>query len=152
MHRSDVPLTHRNLPLVLLQVRELVMARFRPMLNEAGVTEQQWRVLRALLSEGPLEPRQLVEVCCLASPSLVGILARMEDMGLVKRKPFANDQRRLMVSASSKGKRLAARLAPQIEAIYAQLESDMGLEVAGALYATLDAVASSLSPILGKDG
>ncbi|MDE2417979.1 MAG: homoprotocatechuate degradation operon regulator HpaR [Burkholderiales bacterium] len=145
MPMPKVPLTHRNLPLVLLQVRELVMARFRPMLNEAGVTEQQWRVLRALLSEGPLEPRQLVEVCCLSSPSLVGILARMEDLGLVKRKPFASDQRRVLVSASPKGKRLAARFAPQIEAIYAQLESDMGVEIASGLYETLDAVSSSLT-------
>lgn len=43
------PLRHRNLPQLLLQSREALMQRFRPMLNELGVTEQQWRILRALL-------------------------------------------------------------------------------------------------------
>ncbi|TAL86308.1 MAG: homoprotocatechuate degradation operon regulator HpaR, partial [Candidimonas sp.] len=32
---------HRNLPHLLLNARETLMAHFRPILNEAGVTEQQ---------------------------------------------------------------------------------------------------------------
>lgn len=139
-------LSRRNLPLLLLQVRELVMARFRPMLNEAGVTEQQWRVLRAVLSEGALEPRQIVEICCLSSASLVGILARMEDLGLITRERMAGDQRRVLVSPSVMGQALADRLAPQIDAIYAQMEIDMGDEAILHLFSTLDAVQARLSP------
>ena len=138
-------LSRRNLPLLLLQVRELVMARFRPMLNEAGVTEQQWRVLRAVLSDGALEPRQIVEICCLSSASLVGILARMEDMGLITRERMAGDQRRVLVSPSAVGQELAARLAPQIDAIYAQMETDMGDEATLHLFNTLDAVQARLA-------
>lgn len=137
-------LPRHNLPLLLLQVRELVMARFRPMLNEEGVTEQQWRVLRALLGEGPLEPRQIVQVCCLSSASLVGILKRMEDLGLIKRQRFQDDQRRVRVSPSLKGQRMAARLTPRIDAIYAQLESDMGSDIAAHLYGTLHAMQARL--------
>ena len=33
------------------------MSRFRPVLNQHGVTEQQWRILRVLLDEDGLEPR-----------------------------------------------------------------------------------------------
>ena len=139
---SDIP--RRNLPLMLLQVRELVMSRFRPMLNEAGVTEPQWRVLRALLGEGALEPRQIVEICCLSSASLVGILVRMEDLGLIIRKKVEGDQRRVRVTPSAKGRRLAAKLAPQIQVLYAQLESDLGAEVLGSLITTLDAVQAKL--------
>jgi hypothetical protein len=41
---SDPPrFAHRNLPLLLLQARESVIGRFRPVLNAHGVTEQQWR-------------------------------------------------------------------------------------------------------------
>ena len=79
---SDLPtpahIRHRNLPLLLLQARERVIARFRPILNEHGVTEQQWRIVRALLERGPLEPRQIVDVCRISSPSLAGVLARMQ--------------------------------------------------------------------------
>jgi homoprotocatechuate degradation regulator HpaR len=114
------------------------------MLNEAGVTEQQWRVLRALLGDGPLEPRHIVEICCLSSASLVGILARMEDLGLVTRERMEGDQRRVLVSVSAKGQRLADRLAPRIESIYSQLESDIGLDIAETLYETLDAMSARL--------
>jgi hypothetical protein len=51
---------HRNLPLLLLQAREGVIAHFRPILHAHGLTEQQWRIVRALLDQGPLEPRQIV--------------------------------------------------------------------------------------------
>ena len=145
MPMSRTPVSRRNLPLLLLQVRELVMARFRPMLNEAGVTEQQWRVLRALLSEGPLEPRQIGEFCCLSSASLVGILGRMEDLGLVKRQRLEGDQRRVLVSPSAKSQQLAEKLAPQIELIYTQLETDMGSDIAEQLHSTLDAIQGRLS-------
>ena len=41
MQRPIKSLKHRNLPLLLLQAREEVFSRFRPLLNDAGVTEQQ---------------------------------------------------------------------------------------------------------------
>lgn len=143
VHRT--PLKHRNLPLLLLlQAREGIFARFRPLLNAVGLTEQQWRVIRALLDHGPLEPRQIGEICCLSSPSLAGILARMDDMGLVQRERLEHDQRRVMVSVTDKGQTLAAELAPQIEDTYAQLEADIGEEFAQELYQTLDRLLSKL--------
>ena len=41
----------QSLPMALLRAREAVMRRFRPGLRCHGVTEQQWRVLRALAEE-----------------------------------------------------------------------------------------------------
>ena len=86
---------HRNLPLLLLQARERLMARFRPILNEHGVTEQQWRIIRALLDAGTLEPREIGEICRISSPSLAGMLARMDELGLVARRPAVQDQPRV---------------------------------------------------------
>ena len=57
MISEPIELRHRNLPLLLLQAREHVIARFRPILNANGITEQQWRIVRALIDTGPLEPR-----------------------------------------------------------------------------------------------
>ncbi|WP_198970713.1 homoprotocatechuate degradation operon regulator HpaR [Xylophilus sp. ASV27] len=144
MHSLSPGIAHRNLPLLFLQARESVFARFRPILNAAGVTEQQWRVLRALLEHGPLEPRQIGDVCRLSSPSLAGILARMADNGLVLRERLENDQRRVMVSVTAKGHELAANLAPTIEAAYRALESEFGVDFIERLYATLDEVISRL--------
>ena len=40
----------RSLPMSLLRAREAVMRQFRPSLRSHGLTEQQWRILRALLA------------------------------------------------------------------------------------------------------
>ena len=67
MNNLAAAFTHRNLPRLLLQARESVIAHFRPILKAHGLTEQQWRVLRALVDAGPLEPlieelSQLVDI------------------------------------------------------------------------------------------
>jgi homoprotocatechuate degradation regulator HpaR len=136
--RRAAGLRHRNLPLLLLQAREGVLARFRPILNAAGLTEQQWRVIRALLADGPLEPRQIGALCCISSPSLAGVLARMDVMGLVTRERTAQDHRRVLVSLTRRSRELAAAIAPQVEAVYAQLEAQIGADFVQRFYATLD--------------
>ena len=135
---ADPPVKHRNLPLLLLQARDHVMSRFRPILNRHGVTEQQWRIVRLLLGTGSLEPREIGELCRISSPSLTGVLARMEELGLVSRKRFEKDQRRVNVSLTQKSRQLAVLMAPEIDATYQQLERMLGDEFCGQLYATLD--------------
>jgi homoprotocatechuate degradation regulator HpaR len=131
-------LVHRNLPLLLLQARESVLTQFRPILKAHGLTEQQWRVVRALVERGPLEPRQIVEHCRLSSPSLAGVLARMETQGLITRTAHTADRRRQTVAASARSAALAGRIAPQIERTYATLEAQLGPVFVRQLYAALD--------------
>src|ERR1022692_4318264 len=140
MRSKPAPLKHRNLPLLMLRAREHVIGRFRPLLNAHGITEQQWRIVRVLLEAGALEPREIGELCRLSSPSLAGVLARMEEIGLVTRKRLAHDQRRLRVSLTPKSRALAARMAPQIEAVYARVEQLLGKEFCQHLYGALDNV------------
>ena len=135
---SAAPFRHRNLPLLLLQARERVIGHFRPALNAAGVTEQQWRIIRALLELGPLEPRQIVTLCAISSPSLAGVLARMDDLGLVKRVRLDHDARRVQVSLTAQSRALARSLAPQIEAVYAAIEQRIGHRFTQDFYRTLD--------------
>jgi len=143
---------HRNLPLLLLQAREAVLARFRPILNEEGVTEQQWRVLRALAEQGPLEQRQIAEACRISSPSLAGVLARMDELGLVQRERLAEDQRRVLVSLTAKSRALAQRMAPRIEATYRALEAQLGSSFVAQAYATLDELVARLGGMGGSGG
>lgn len=143
---ADLPL-RRNLPLLLLQVREAVMARFRGILNAHGVTEQQWRVIRALLEQSPLEPRQICERCRLLSASAAGVLARMEDLGLVRRERMAGDQRRVQVSITPKSRALARRIAPLAAAEYARIEQAVGRERLAQVYATLDELVERLAAL-----
>jgi homoprotocatechuate degradation regulator HpaR len=146
MADSSRPIVHRNLPLLLLRARESVFAHFRPILNAHGVTEQQWRILRTLMDTGPLEPRQVCEVCCISSPSLAGILARMDDLGFVTRQRLDHDQRRLLVSLTPKSRALCKAMAPEIDAMYQQLEARIGTEFTERFYATLDELIETLAP------
>jgi homoprotocatechuate degradation regulator HpaR len=130
--------SRRNLPLLLLRAREGVMSHFRAILNQHGLTEQQWRVLRALLDQSPLEPRQICETCQLLSASATGVLARMEELRLVRRERMAEDQRRVRVSITPKSRALARRMAPLIDAQYRELERALGGELLQQVYATLD--------------
>jgi homoprotocatechuate degradation regulator HpaR len=146
---ESVELSHRNLPLLLLQAREQVIARFRPILNEHGITEQQWRIVRALIDTGPLEPREIGELCRISSPSLAGVLSRMEELGYIRRKRLDHDQRRLRVSLTPRSRALSARMAPQIEATYRGIEALIGERFAASFYETLDELIAALS---AKDG
>jgi homoprotocatechuate degradation regulator HpaR len=136
---------HRNLPLLLLQAREHVIARFRPILNAHGITEQQWRIVRALIDTGPLEPREIGQLCRISSPSLAGVLSRMEELGYIKRKRLDHDQRRLRVSLTQRSRALSTSMAPRIEATYRDIEATIGAQFSVRFYRSLDELIGALS-------
>ena len=52
----------QSLPMALLAARESIMAFFRPHLNELGLTEQQWRIIRVLREHDELEFHELASI------------------------------------------------------------------------------------------
>lgn len=120
------------------------MARFRPVLNQHGLTEQQWRILRVLLDEDGLEPRQLCERCLISSPSIAGVLMRMEEAGLIKRERMPHDQRRVKVTITANTKKLGKRIAPMIEREYQELEKRVGVKQLQQVYDALDTLHKNL--------
>jgi homoprotocatechuate degradation regulator HpaR len=130
--------THRNLPRLLLQAREAVMAHTRPSLREQGLSDQQWRVLRVLGEHGTVETGRVAREAYILGPSLTGVLARMERDGLVKRERDPDDQRRTVVEATSKGLKMVDRLSTSIEDHYQWLEKSLGKQKLAQLYGLLD--------------
>ncbi len=118
----------KSLPLRLLQAREAVMARFRPHLNAHDLTEQQWRVLRALAEMGESEVTALADAIALLAPSLSRILPDLEGRGLVARRRADGDKRTSLVSLSREGRALFETMAKRSEAIYRDIE--LALEAA----------------------
>ncbi|SFM80731.1 MULTISPECIES: homoprotocatechuate degradation operon regulator HpaR [Marinobacter] len=110
-----------SLPLRLLKAREAAMAFFRPLLQEIPLTEQQWRVIRALNEFEELESKQLAELCCILSPSLTGIINRLEQQGYIKRRKSPEDQRRILISLTDKAKTMFAQMSPRLEARYQEM-------------------------------
>jgi homoprotocatechuate degradation regulator HpaR len=134
------PFVHRNLPRLLLQAREAVMAHTRPSLREHGLSDPQWRVLRVLGEHGTVETGRVAREAFILGPSLTGVLARMERDGLVRRERDPADQRRTVVQATARGSKLVARLSGTIEAHYEWMESSLGKDKLSQLYQLLDQV------------
>ena len=82
-----------SLPMRLLLAREAVMRQFRPLLAEYDLSEQQWRVIRALKEQQVMEAGVLAQSVFLLGPSLTRILQNLESRGLVRRRRQAQDQR-----------------------------------------------------------
>jgi homoprotocatechuate degradation regulator HpaR len=131
---------HRNLPRLLLQARESVMAHTRPSLREHGLSDQQWRVLRVLGEHGTVETGRVAREAFILGPSLTGMLARMERDGLVRRERDPADQRRTVVEATTKGLKLVEKLSRAIETHYQWMEKSLGKQQLAELYQLLDRV------------
>jgi len=147
---KPIPFVHRNLPRLLLQAREAVMAHTRPGLREHGLSDQQWRVLRVLgehaREPGGIEAERIAREAFLLGPSLTGVLTRMERDGLITRNRCPQDARRTVVRATPAGLTLVRTLSQTIEAHYQWMESQLGKERLAQLYALLDDVIALEAP------
>ncbi|MGZ0716749.1 homoprotocatechuate degradation operon regulator HpaR [Pseudomonas palleroniana] len=133
-----MPKPRQSLTLTLLQAREAAMSFFRPSLNEHGLTEQQWRIIRILEQYGELEIYQLAELACILKPSMTGVLVRMEAAGMVHRRKAEQDQRRVLVTLADKGKASFESMSHCMEANYQRLQDQLGEEKFEALLGLLE--------------
>jgi len=119
------------------------MAEFRPILAQHDLTEQQWRVLRALAAhDRRLEVGELADATLLLGPSLSRMLVGMERRRLVSRSIVRHDARRSAVAITKKGARMVERIAPLSEARYVRIESALGGDRLALLEELLDEVAA----------
>ncbi|MBV0934247.1 homoprotocatechuate degradation operon regulator HpaR [Marinobacterium weihaiense] len=117
-----------SIPLKLLKAREVTMGFFRPVLQEIPLTEQQWRVIRALDEYQELESKQLAEMCCILSPSLTGIISRLEQQDYIQRRRSPEDQRRVLISLTDKAKTMFETISPTLEARYQDITEQFSRE------------------------
>ena len=123
--------------MLLLRARETAIARFRPILNEHGVTEQQWRALRVLNDLGAQTAAGLARECAILAPSMTRILRKLSTDGLITTSRSTDDHRELRVQLSAKGVGLVESLAPRIEAEYDLLRDQLNPDRLAALHADL---------------
>ena len=123
------------------------MGRFRPMLREFDLTEQQWRIIRALSEVEERDAGQLAEVSYILAPSLSRILQKLESQGLVKRRSDEGDQRRALISLTKKGLTLFEEVRLHSRESYAGIAAALGPERLSELYEILGEVEHRLNAI-----
>lgn len=130
VREDQVPLqtTRRSLPMSLLRAREAVMANFRPMLARHDVTEQQWRVIRVLGEESPLDASEVAARASILAPSLTRIIKALEDRKFIIRGKFEDDARRVLLAIAPAGMALIDQVQPERTAIYDAIEARVGRE------------------------
>lgn len=119
---------HASINIALIQAREALMTQFRPILNQANVTDQQWRIIRLLAENGTLDFQDLANKACILRPSLTGILTRLEKAGLVVRLKPSNDQRRVYLKLTPEGEKLYQTIGAQVDDRYDAIEAVFGKE------------------------
>src|SRR5580658_9336204 len=141
----------RSLPMSLLRAREAVMRHFRPSLRSHSLTEQQWRILRALAAIDAIEVTELARMAFLLGPSLSRILRDLEARHLIERRVAKADLRRGVVSISARGLKLIESVAPSSEAIYAAMTRRYGARKLAELQDMLHALENSLAELTVAD-
>lgn len=140
----------RSLAGVLLAAREAVMAPIRPVLRDSDVTEQQWRVLRVLQDEGPIDMSKLAESALLLAPSLTRILRELVERGLIIRVPDARDGRRSIVAISPSGIVLVQETAGRTRELLERYAECFGPDRLSALKNELHEFAASIEDLKVK--
>ncbi|MES2262713.1 MAG: homoprotocatechuate degradation operon regulator HpaR [Pseudomonadota bacterium] len=133
---------HRNLPMLLLRARETVIQYFRPQLKRRALTEQQWRVMRVLDTEGVVDASRLAEESCILPSSLTGVLDRMERDGLIRRSRIESDQRKVLIDLTEHSRAIVGDMQDLIELQYQLIAQRMGQTDLLELYRLLDKVAA----------
>ena len=125
---QHLPDTSRSLPIALLRARENIMTPIRKMLAGAGVTEQQWRVLRILHEGGVMEPQDVARGACLIMPSLTRIVQGLERRGFVQRSAHPSDRRKHLLRITADGRAVIDRNIAESNQIAADIAARYGPE------------------------
>ncbi|MCP4184642.1 MAG: homoprotocatechuate degradation operon regulator HpaR [Hyphomicrobiales bacterium] len=145
MSKSEKPFslnspTDRSLPIALLRAREKVMGPIRVMLLKAGVTEQQWRVLRVLDETGQTDASEIAKRACLLMPSLTRIIQTLCENGYVTRTRDTKDRRRQIINITKAGQTLIKDNMAESRKISNSLEEQFGRQNVAQLLDLLNAL------------
>jgi DNA-binding MarR family transcriptional regulator len=128
-----------------------LQVRSRRMSREVGVTGPQRLVIRLVATGQATSPSALADRLVLHKSTVTGILARLERRRLVARARHSSDARRVTLTVTPAGERLARSNAGTVEAVVEQVMarvSQADLEPARAFMTTLAvALASSRRPV-----
>ncbi|MGN6358533.1 MAG: MarR family transcriptional regulator [Novosphingobium sp.] len=148
---TDLPPYPRSLAGTLLAAREAVMAPIRPLLREAGVTDQQWRVLRVLADGGPLDASGIAESALLYAPSVTRIVRELVDRGLLSRATSESDRRRSVIEITPVGRELVGRTAARTARMLVAYGEAFGPERLDRFVLEAAALAAALSRFAPSD-
>ena len=110
----------------LYAASNLLNRLYRPILADLGLTYPQYLVMLVLWQQTPQTVGALGEMLYLDSGTLTPLLKRMETAGLVSRTRDAEDERRVLIGLTDKGRGLRSAAENVPAALAAGLNIDEG--------------------------
>jgi homoprotocatechuate degradation regulator HpaR len=124
------------LPIALLRARAATAHKFKPHTDALGLSQPQWRVLRALAPGEPLDSRTIAQRCALLPPSVSRIVRSLQERGLIAPGEAPDGRTRPLVLTPA-GQAIFDEVAVVSEAVYRDIEVAFGREALVALLAEL---------------
>jgi DNA-binding MarR family transcriptional regulator len=119
LDRLDPLALERQVCFALVVASRSVLAVYRPLLEPMGLTHPQYLVMLALWERSPMSVREIGDLLQLDSPTLSPLLKRLAASDLITRERSGDDERRLHVDLTAKGRELrkdAEKIPPAIVA------------------------------------
>ncbi len=101
-----------RLALAIAQAFKSVEDHVRPHIAKLGLTITEFSVLRTLYYEGPIPLGELSQHILLTGASTTYTVKKLEDRGLLLRRPKPEDHRVILGTITDKGRRLIRRILP----------------------------------------
>lgn len=112
------------LPYLVNRVGQRFISDITPVLSEAGVDIQSWRVLIALYQRGAQPVGALSGLTSINFSTLSRVLGRMEKKDLVRRHRGADDARSFTIDLTPTGRRVTETILPRAAALEAKATGD----------------------------
>lgn len=124
----------------------LITREYQPLLDRLGITYPQYLVLMILWEEDGVPVNDIAKKLILNTNTITPLLKRMEKDGIVKRKRSAEDERKVIVQLTAKGRDLqeGAALIPE-QLAGRLLQGELNVEDLVRLKEMLDSIIRSIS-------
>lgn len=117
--RSAVSFLDDYLPYLLRRADQTLSAPFYALLTEHGVARSEWRVLAVLQELGELGVVDLAAAALSPQPTVTHAVRRLAERDLVNSTPGKHDKRQRLVSVTSAGRELTAKLIDEAQSLEA---------------------------------
>jgi MarR family transcriptional regulator, organic hydroperoxide resistance regulator len=87
-------------------ISRLITRAYQPYLENLGITYPQYLVLLVLWDKDEVSVQHITEKLILNTNTVTPILKRMESIGLINRQKSKEDERRVIISLTQKGKEM----------------------------------------------
>lgn len=98
-----------------------VVRLYRPLLDEFELTYPQYLVLMSLWERDGVAQRQLCQQTLLDPGTMTPIVKRLENKGLLERRPDPDDERAKQVVLTDRGRALESQLAERLKTMYQEV-------------------------------